>query len=55
MGYLAEETNEYIPRVLALMIIDKHPELYGFKITAPTTDENLEAENDFIPQVKKGE
>lgn len=33
MGYLAEETNEYIPRVLALMIIDEHPELYGFDAT----------------------
>jgi pSer/pThr/pTyr-binding forkhead associated (FHA) protein len=55
MGYLAEETNEYIPRVLALMIIDKHPELYGFKISTPSTYENLEAENDFIPQVKKAE
>jgi pSer/pThr/pTyr-binding forkhead associated (FHA) protein len=55
MGYLAEETNEYIPRVLALMIIDKHPELYGFKISTPSTYENLEAENDFIPQEKKAE
>ena len=52
MGYLAEETNEYIPRVLALMIIDGHPELYGFKISTPTNSENLEAEDDFIPQEK---
>ncbi len=31
MGYLAEETNEYIPRVLALMIIDSEPRRYGFE------------------------
>ena len=31
MGCLAEETNEYIPRVLALMIIDTNPQMYGFK------------------------
>jgi hypothetical protein len=26
MGCLAEETNEYIPRVLALIVIDQKPE-----------------------------
>lgn len=31
MGHLAEETNEYIPKVLALMIIDKHRDKYGFE------------------------
>lgn len=30
MGYLAEETNEYIPRILALMVIDRNRERYGF-------------------------
>lgn len=30
MGYLAEETNEYIPRILALMIIDNNREYFGF-------------------------
>jgi soluble lytic murein transglycosylase-like protein len=30
MGYLPDETNEYIPRVLALMIIDRNRERYGF-------------------------
>ena len=30
MGYLAEETNEYIPRVIALAIICENPEAYGF-------------------------
>jgi len=32
MGYLAEETNEYIPRVLALMVIDSNPKEYGFDL-----------------------
>lgn len=49
MGYLAEETNEYIPRILALMIIDQHQERYGFKDFAPLDEQNLTAENDFIP------
>ena len=30
MGWLAEETNEYIPQVIALMIVSEHPEEYGF-------------------------
>lgn len=49
MGYLAEETNEYIPRVLALMIIDEHQEQYGFAAQNRTV-ENLEDEHDFVPQ-----
>jgi len=56
MGYLAEETNEYIPRVLALMIIDQHQEKYGFKVLAPLDrqdEQMLMAEDDFIPQEKK--
>ncbi len=36
MGFLAEETNEYIPRVLALIVIDKNREEYGFADTAPS-------------------
>jgi hypothetical protein len=50
MGYLAEETNEYIPRVFALLIISENPSAYGFEgvdayAAAP---ESLEAENDFV-------
>ena len=47
MGYLAEETNEYIPRVLALMIIDKHPLEYGF-VTDKTASIEETKEDDFI-------
>ncbi|MBN1130182.1 MAG: transglycosylase SLT domain-containing protein [Chitinispirillaceae bacterium] len=47
-GYLAEETNEYIPRVIALMIISENPRQYGFA-SIPTRDiATLEAENDFV-------
>ncbi len=52
MGYLAEETNEYIPRVLAMMIIDQHAEQYGFKAQLPLDHynrEDLTKENDFVP------
>ena len=48
MGYLAEETNEYIPRVIAFIIISEHPQVYGFTDIAPARpSENLELENDF--------
>jgi membrane-bound lytic murein transglycosylase D len=30
MGWLPSETNEYIPQVIALIIIHDHPEEYGF-------------------------
>jgi len=30
MGWLAKETNEYIPQVIALIIISENPEEYGF-------------------------
>jgi pSer/pThr/pTyr-binding forkhead associated (FHA) protein len=30
MGYLPEETKEYIPRIIALIIISEHPQQYGF-------------------------
>lgn len=47
MGYLAEETNEYIPRILALMIISENSRLYGFdEGVADST--LLDAENDFV-------
>jgi pSer/pThr/pTyr-binding forkhead associated (FHA) protein len=52
MGYLAEETNEYIPRVLAMMIIDQHAEQYGFRAQMPLdqyNQEELTKENDFVP------
>lgn len=39
MGYLAEETNEYIPRMLALMIIDENQVLYGF--ASPSSSEEV--------------
>jgi len=32
MGWLAQETNEYIPQVIALIIIFDNPEEYGFRI-----------------------
>jgi len=31
MGWLAQETNEYIPQVIALIIISDNPEEYGFR------------------------
>ncbi len=30
MGYLAQETNEYVPKIIATMIIDKNRDRYGF-------------------------
>jgi hypothetical protein len=47
MGYLAEETNEYIPRILALMIIAEHQRLYGFD-AARVDDRLINAANDFV-------
>ena len=59
MGYLAEETNEYIPRVIALIIISENSQRYGFvQGTAIATARSsgagtvTEAENDFIPLQK---
>ncbi|HUI91394.1 MAG TPA: transglycosylase SLT domain-containing protein [Chitinivibrionales bacterium] len=49
MGYLAEETNEYIPRVIALLIISEHPDQYGFTAIPAAPTEQADAENDFIP------
>ncbi|MBN1307488.1 MAG: transglycosylase SLT domain-containing protein [Chitinispirillaceae bacterium] len=50
MGYLAEETNEYIPRVIAFIIISEHPEDYGFGdyARAGVDTASLEAETDFV-------
>lgn len=47
MGYLAEETNEYIPRVIAFIIISEHPADYGFSGSEVPSTELLEAETDF--------
>jgi hypothetical protein len=30
MGVLAAETNEYVPKIIATMIIDKNRGRYGF-------------------------
>jgi pSer/pThr/pTyr-binding forkhead associated (FHA) protein len=50
MGYLAEETNEYIPRVIALLILSEHPEQYNLPTTATTPFVNLvDSDSDFIP------
>jgi hypothetical protein len=49
MGYLAEETNEYIPRVIALLIISEHPAQYGFTTIPSAPPEQADAPNDFIP------
>jgi hypothetical protein len=48
MGYLADETNEYIPRVIALLIISEHTDKYAFNAIAAPMGQ-LEAETDFIP------
>ena len=48
MGYLAEETNEYIPRVIAFIIISEHPGDYGFSETAVADTEALESDTDFV-------
>ena len=49
MGYLADETNEYIPRVISLLIISEHPSQYNFTGIPSAPPEQLDAENDFIP------
>ena len=48
MGYLAEETNEYIPRVIAFIIISEHPGDYGFGRSWVPDTEQLENESDFV-------
>ena len=47
MGYLAEETNEYIPRVIALMIISENPQKYGYA-GGPAETASLESADDFV-------
>jgi hypothetical protein len=49
MGYLAEETNEYIPRVIALLIISEHPAQYRFNAIPVAPSEQFDSEKDFIP------
>jgi Transglycosylase SLT domain/FHA domain len=49
MGYLAEETNEYIPRVISLLIISEHPQQYNFAGLPSAPPEQMDSENDFIP------
>jgi pSer/pThr/pTyr-binding forkhead associated (FHA) protein len=49
MGYLAEETNEYIPRMMALLIISEHTAQYGFSQVPAEPSGQADAENDFIP------
>jgi len=34
--YLPRETREYVPMILAAMIVGKNPELYGFKVNSST-------------------
>jgi hypothetical protein len=48
MGYLAEETNEYIPRIVAMMIIDYNREMFGFEPDIAPGGESLEGEKDFL-------
>lgn len=48
MGYLAEETNEYIPRVIAFIILSEHPAEYGFTgFESDSSDDSIESESDF--------
>jgi len=49
MGYLAEETNEYIPRVMALLIISEHLQQYRFNSIPAAPNEQFDSEKDFIP------
>jgi pSer/pThr/pTyr-binding forkhead associated (FHA) protein len=49
MGILAEETNEYIPRVIALLIISENPKQYGFTSLPSIPSAQSDLENDFIP------
>ncbi|MBN1602411.1 MAG: transglycosylase SLT domain-containing protein [Chitinispirillaceae bacterium] len=49
MGYLAEETNEYIPRVISLIILSEYPDEYGFGSSATkAAEQQLEEASDFI-------
>jgi len=50
MGYLAEETNEYIPRVIAFIIISENPHDYGFSGAQAAVGDSraLESETDFV-------
>jgi hypothetical protein len=48
MGYLAEETNEYIPRVIAFILISEHPADYGFASYGGAATDSLESATDFV-------
>ncbi|MCX7726742.1 MAG: transglycosylase SLT domain-containing protein [Chitinispirillaceae bacterium] len=48
MGYLPEETKEYIPRVIAFIIISENPDEYGFGDYTKVDTTSLESEKDFI-------
>ena len=48
MGYLTEETNEYIPRVIALMIISEYPDEYGFGRLSSQKERAGKKEYDFL-------
>jgi len=54
MGYLAEETNEYIPRMMALMILTENQAEYGFGaqgqkgIEEENESEEILEEDDFL-------
>ncbi|MBD3346262.1 MAG: transglycosylase SLT domain-containing protein [Chitinivibrionales bacterium] len=47
MGVLAEETNEYIPRVIAMMILSESPHEFGFD-NIPKKAKDFGSEEDFI-------
>jgi membrane-bound lytic murein transglycosylase D len=49
MGYLAEETNEYIPSVMALLIISEHTLQYHFNAIPAAPSAQFDSEKDFIP------
>lgn len=45
-GYLSEETKEYIPRIIALMIISENPRKYGFDLVDNFTIESYKEDNE---------
>ncbi len=45
-GYLSEETKEYIPRIIALMIISENPRKYGFDLVDNFTIKSYEEVNE---------
>lgn len=48
MGYLAEETNEYIPRIISMIVIAEDPVGYGFEpMVVQGSDEFENGKDDF--------